>query len=883
MNFVLSLLIVAATANSAHGSRPPDAVELFHCTFDESWDVNYDGWPDHWVRKRDPGFPSYLTIGIHQDESATAERCLKIELDGGAAAVYSAAIPIDDRFAYLLETDLKTLGLVHDVAFISLTFYDAEHQPVKTLFSQKHREALDWVRLQIGPFSPAGLKAKQVVIGLHVEPTGRQDLQGEIKFDNVWLARLPWIELAANSPHKVYSDPSEVCVSCSLSGIAEAEAEIEFELLDVAGNRLARERLPVETSEIIGSELPPPNVFGTSNLVASGYTGTVDWRPMLEAPGRRADRFYRVRATLHTAGSPQPQREVPLAVIGPLPIPSTSEFGWSLPRGDDPLSLEALARLLPQVGIHWLKFPVWYDQEATPQRGDQLLSFAEQLGDAQIELVGVLASPPPAFRKNWDAFAESPQAASIFSLDANDWAASLEPVLARLSFKVRYWQLGHDHDTSFVGYPDLPKKIAEIRNQLYRYGQRVCLGLGWSWLVEPVDVPHAPWEFLTLSADPPLTGAELETYLSRHDRQSVQRWVLIEPLARSEYSLAARIDDLLQQVIAAKVQGADRIIVPNPIDDERGLMNSDGTPGELLLPWRTAALTLGGAEYLGSIRLPQKSHNQIFVRDGEAIMVLWNETPTQEVLYLGDDLRQIDIWGRIHQVPPSASPDQAHCQVIDVGPLPTFLVGVNEQVARWRMAVQFEHDRIPSIFGTTHRNTLRFTNMFSQGGGGNVTLVMPPTWDTYPRRHTFRAAAGDELADEFEIKLPFTASTGLHEVRIDFNVHADRHYRFSVYRELQVGLGDIEIEVTTKLTDDDVLIVEQRMLNKTDQVVDFKCLLHAPDRRRETAHVIQLGRGENVQRYYFPRGHELLGDELWLRAEETTGPRIFNHHFIVPK
>ena len=107
-------------------------------------------------------------------------------------------------------------------------------------------------------------------------------------------------------------------------------------------------------------------------------------------------------------------------------------------------------------------------------------------------------------------------------------------------------------------------------------------------------------------------------------------------------------------------------------------------PAELLLPWRAAASMLSGTKFLGAIQLPNGSDNRIFVRpDGQAVMVVWNEKPTQEILYLGKDIHVVDLWGR------STSPaQQDNQQVIEVGPLPTFVSGLRRRLPAggWRSA-----------------------------------------------------------------------------------------------------------------------------------------------------------------------------------------------------
>ena len=100
-------------------------------------------------------------------------------------------------------------------------------------------------------------------------------------------------------------------------------------------------------------------------------------------------------------------------------------------------------------------------------------------------------------------------------------------------------------------------------------------------------------------------------------------------------------------------------------------------------------------------------------------MVVWNREPTQEVLYLGDHVQQIDLLGRS-----KAAEVQKKEQAIDVGPTPTFVLGLHEAVTRWRMNAEFERPQVPSIFAK-HHNAFRFKNYFPQGVGGTVKIVVP--------------------------------------------------------------------------------------------------------------------------------------------------------------
>ena len=191
-------------------------------------------------------------------------------------------------------------------------------------------------------------------------------------------------------------------------------------------------------------------------------------------------------------------------------------------------------------------------------------------------------------------------------------------------------------------------------------------------------------------------------------------------------------------------------------------------------------------------------------------MVIWNESPTVEEIYLGEEVHQIDIWGR--QIRADMTKDKLR-QRIRVDTITTYVTGVSEQITRWRMAVEFDKKKLPSVFSQQHRNGVRMTNFFTQGAGGEVTLVTPKVWKVYPQTMTFKLAVGEELSRQFEVEFLSTASSGSYPVRIDFDVNVDRRYRFSVWRDLDIGLGDVTIDLTTKLDPQGNLIVEQRMTN----------------------------------------------------------------------
>jgi hypothetical protein len=870
MSALAKLLILAAVAAGNSQPRHPDAVEVFHCDFSRSWDLNYDGWPDKWQRVFGPKQPQYVTIAIEPDQAGQRGECLVVHGDGGGALVQSPCASVSEKFSYKVESRLRVTGIRYARAQVRLEFCDENKEVLQTAEGQWFSATKGWVESHIGPINPADSRITLARVVLVVESGERADLSGEVAFDDVWMGRLPKMTVKTNSAFNVYTDKDDVEVICDLSGILDSDPDILFELLDASSQRLENNRVQLEGRLIDERRSKASEIIEPAENQRAAYAGVTSWRPPIRKHG-----FYRVRVTMETAEGRLKRDVINIALAPPLDRSQRGVFGWSLAGDDIPLGFDDLAKLLPRVAVHWVKLPVWYSQ-AERWRGDEFVLLAERLAAEDIEVVGVV-DRPPADSELAAKLSPDAEIAETMSMDPTSWLPLLDPVITRLSLRVRWWQFGGDNDSSLSMVRDLEGELAKLREKLFRFGQEVNLGVGWAWNQLSASGLPATWEFQQYTADPALTGEELSAYLDLPKRENLRRWVMIEPLSRRDYDLETRARDLVEQMLAGKIHGADAIFMARPFDDDTGLMTDRGEPSELLLPWRTTASLLGAAEYLGSIQLPGASHNRTFqTPSGGVVMVLWSDEPTQEIVHLGDDVRVLDVWGR------ERKPEEHNGeQIIEVEPLPRFVIGVNPYIARWRMTAKFATTNVPSIFGETHGNKLKIVNTFPQGVGGTVELVAPEGWQISPSRIDFKLAAGESIDRPFEIALPFDASSGKAPIRADFVVEADRQYRFSAFKQLTVGDGAVQLETTTRLEGDGSLIVEQRMTNHGDSLVDFKCLLYAPGRRRQRTQVFRLGSNPDVKIYRYANGAQLLGAELWLRAQEVDGSRVLNHRFIV--
>src|SRR5262249_40373366 len=150
--------------------------------------------------------------------------------------------------------------------------------------------------------------------------------------------------------------------------------------------------------------------------------------------------------------------------------------------------------------------------------------------------------------------------ADLLSLDSSTWSPALEPVMSRLSLRVRWWQVGRDSDTSFSGFPGLNRRIDELRTQLFRFGQDVRMRVSWDRTGAKEDAGQVTGDFEQLGTEAPPKEKEFADLLAKPRVNSAQRWILVEPpspipdpkLSPAE-ALAARSSELVRRLIAAKV------------------------------------------------------------------------------------------------------------------------------------------------------------------------------------------------------------------------------------------------------------------------------------------------------------------------------------------
>lgn len=917
--------MVAAREESA--GQPAEQLEtVYRCLFDESVDQNYDNWPDFWTRRSGRDYPKYVKSEIVAEASPGSPRSLHVFLDGGSFAASTPPFPISSIFSYSVEVWVRSRGLHADRMAVACTILDTGGAPLAKYRSRWLGDTPDWTRVTLGPFDLDLSQPSQAIVEIEVRAGEIPDVGAEAWFGGLRVYRMPGLRLTLDHPLGMYTLPELPTVSCRVSGIRTSDTPLSFTILNATGQTVVETSLTPNYHEIVltEEESHPPRKHVEKRL-----EGSIEWRPPLEQAG-----FYWIRAKLVCPPAATRELQLPLTVMRASPTTAATPFGWTLPHQGHLLSLPRLAELIVQSHVGWIKYPLWFDEEADPKTIQETSMLLERLGSRGVKVVGLIV-PPERVRERLSG--PSSSTVGVLLSDGTTWGPSLVLSFARTASLVPFWQVGDDREPVAFDPGTLQSTLGQLKKLLGPVTAKLRLGVPWSALIPP---PEDDLAFIHFQAEPPLTAEELEAYFpprstdqllgaekdqslgvgkeqsvsaeknqsgsseenhaaaagsnppakseesgqadgtKRNEANSADRktpliFLELEPLDRRTYPMASRVRDLVLRMAAVKRTCADAAFHPNPFDPNSGLFFPNGAPSELFLPWRTTAETLGSGTYIGSVMLPSESHNHVFERQDEGVMLVWNEQPVQEVLYLGETPQVVDVWGN---AAPLANSERG--QVLLVDQWPRFVEGISIPITRWRQKTQLAVGRLPIVYGRAQSNRLRWENTFAVPVSGEVTITTRSNWLTSPQRFVFQLAPGELAERDFAITLPLDAEAGRHPLRVDFHVVADRDYRFSSYHFVDVGLGHVYFQLTTHLDASGDLVVHQVLINETPDPVSFRCELFAPDRRRQFCQIDGQTTGRHTFVYRFPRGEELLGKTLWLRVEEIGGSRILNYRIV---
>ncbi|HEY5315230.1 MAG TPA: hypothetical protein VIK18_22050, partial [Pirellulales bacterium] len=446
--------------------------------------------------------------------------------------------------------------------------------------------------------------------------------------------------------------------------------------------------------------------------------------------------------------------------------------------------------------------------------------------------------------------------------------------------QVLAWQVGRDGDASFARAEDPAAAWQPLAERVRRVAGDVEIGSYWPPALSGKPQGRPPWPLVCLARERAESDDELADRLAKIRSQGANVMLDMQAddaeAADTAQAASEQAAGLIHRMLAAKVAGVQFIGFEDPLDPNRGMIDRQGACQARLLAWRTAAWAMGPGQYAGHLAMPGGSRCEVFLDDGRAMLVVWNDVPTQERLYLGAAAEVVDALGWRQQIRTHQGQ-----QTIETDRLPRFISGSDAEIARWRIASHLEFERFPTMFGLKRRDTLEVTNTFAQAVAGQVTIVPPPGWKVHPPRIELKIPAGQQASLPFELFIPLAGTTGSHLLRFDVEVQSEPRRRFEVYHRVVLGDEHLRLAVRACVNAAGELEVTQRCENTSSEAVTLRCNLFAPGERRLRWQVPNLASGSDEHVYRLSHGERFRGQTLWVRAEEVGGPRVLSYRFVV--
>lgn len=531
-------------------------------SFEEDDDRDYDGFPDGWTKRKGDDYPAYNKVFIDNETGSNNTRqSLCFELKRDEITAYSPVRKIDAPHSYLVTGKIKTRGLINSAAFVSISFLDSERILVKSKTSKYYTGTFNtWQDFSVEAMNPPQ-NAKYAVIACHLVQGKNKDIRGMVWFDEIQLKQKPRFTITSDfDTHFVeYDKDKNILINWKVRGLdpgfhTDEKNNYVLKLQLFAYNHIPDSQeleFPEGTED--SNENPETNKAGlvmeeTRKLIPdviydeNGNTESI-YRPENHVPWEIPPQdygFYKVKATLINNGKELPGETTNFIVMDRVNEiqQKNGDFGWSISQpisefDNDTLDYAVMEKIIKQSGIHWLQYPVW-QSVLFPEESQKLSAFFEKISHLNVKSVGVLASPPDELRSkfasDWDGVSE------IFSMYPEFWSGEVEKAVARYSSSIRHWQLGSNHDESFIGLNTLNSIMTNVHSEFSRIGRDTRLGMRWDWKSEyPSHVKNSKTFLITESTYPDTFQILNDKLNERKSLSNMENnWVVIRPMSKQE-------------------------------------------------------------------------------------------------------------------------------------------------------------------------------------------------------------------------------------------------------------------------------------------------------------------------------------------------------------
>ena len=263
--------------------------------------------------------------------------------------------------------------------------------------------------------------------------------------------------------------------------------------------------------------------------------------------------------------------------------------------------------------------------------------------------------------------------------------------------------------------------------------------------------------------------------------------------------------------------------------------------------------------------------------------MVWSATPTEELMYLGEDVQMVDVWGRVTKLATEVQDNQV-VQRIPISSTPSFIVGVDPELLIFRMSVDLDATDLDSFLGQKQQLAVSFKNPTAESLVGRLVIRPPATWSIDSPAYDWELLGRQPAEHPFQVVLGNTSRIGDYELPIQFQIETVPPKVITVYKRVRIGPQGLDLRITTRMMDRGDLRVRIEITNRTQTQQSYDCLLFPEANRQHKTTFVSIAPGQTSRKeIYWPRGDELIGKRMLLRADQQNGPRVFNHSFEVSR
>jgi len=866
--FLLSLILLKIQANETEDTYKNKRSYLEEVEKKRRFTFNIDrdknNFPDTWFIKKGKGYQQYHSILIDNTNGSDDNKSLRILFSGGKTSVYTSPLKLNQRYAYNLSLNIKSLNLKksfnHKFVF-GLKALNKKQEVIETFENtitdfSKYKNS--WQKCPLLRISKLPSETHSCII--FIELSGRDSGRSILWLDNVHIDSSPRIIFSTNEPLNIFPYNKKLDYKAKIEGLVkDKKYTYKLDVKDFRGNEIDRKEKP-----FIGTLEPYTiNKFIDKPI---GETGVYYINIKLFSDEKELAKVEEIVA-----------RKINSTTL------ANFEFGVLIGRPQKPfsrltLALKTLGAPLGKLELmpDNFSFENWNKNNQSFPKLDPLLR--EEAPNENFRFIGVIDKIPTesdsheSFKVN-----KAKHVSETFPTHSKEWKLTLKNILFEYGNVLRDWQIGKDETT----LSDNQLQSASI------ISKHLTEKADWMKVFVPLKINQAYTKSITPNLFVP-NSMSLDSLAKMLTSNGNQIPVTIQLDSESNTKRPTIIANLIKKITIAKAATnknnqaiAKPIFIDSLTHEDAGLMTRNYQPHSTFFATKTIVELMQNAKYIGSFFFKEKDiSNYVFKKDNLAFTIIWNKNKkSTKQFYLGSHVSLMDLMGNKQNLNLASD----HSITVNLDQIPIILSTTIPKL--WETMLSFELvNKNLSASVKLQNQQFNIKNHFNYNAKFDIELNYPRDWIFEKNIYS------GEIDTKRTQNHPYTLSpSALSPVGKGIGVTAklqislpDAHHYVRIYREDKLSSGiqpnvkfyktenglqiDIHLETTKSIPNPTSFIATALMPGGEVIEVLFKDILPLK---------------KSIQEGLVPNGLKYIGDEVQLSIREHNGNRHLLKNFPI--